>query len=139
MDQLYTKHLGSISTLADKIKDTLDSIPSNDGTMEEEEIRYALDNALDKLLDAKRAIEYYTKPTKEGVLIENSSGKFQIMFDEGGKSYEFSCSYPIELYIDGIWISGHVEHTSINSESGYYFYGANKPFLREGMRARIRD
>lgn len=55
--KLYTKYLQDISNLAKKLDNALDELPScSDGeTMEEQEIRYALQRVADKLNDAKMA------------------------------------------------------------------------------------
>lgn len=147
-NQLYTKHLKNISTLAEELNSTLDKLPgcSDDETMEETEIRYALNHAAEKLNDAKIAIEHFSKPAKEGHLRENSSGKFEIDFKKGDSSYPLSCGNDLEVYleedpeknIEAGWYAGRVEHTTMNGQTGYYFYGPGKPFLYSGMKARQR-
>lgn len=145
-DKLYTKYLLDINSLAEKLGDALDNLPSccDKETMEEEGIRNALYIAAEKLNDAKRAIEYYSKPTKEGHLRENSSGKFEIDYCNGGTSYPLSCGCSLEVYlqedieadIEEGWYAGRVEHTG---GKGYYFYGPGKPSLYDGMKVRTRE
>lgn len=79
----------------------------------------------------------------EGTLREAENGKFEL-FDEMGEYIKyFSCGSPIECYVEyegkKQWIDGRVEYTTRNGESGYYFVGADKPFLYTGMRARVRE
>lgn len=148
-DKLYTKYLSEISSLAQKLDNALDNLPSccDKETMEEEEIRNALYRAAEKLNDAKYAIEHFSKSTEEGYLRENSSGKFEIDYCLGGTSYPLSCGCSLEVYlqedpeadIEEGWYSGRVEHSSRDGKSGYYFYGPGKPFLYDGMRVRTRD
>lgn len=138
---LYTKYLYEIEALAKKLDDALDELPGcDDETMEEENIRGALYHAADKLNDAKRAIEYFKRPTEEGYLIQNKNGRFEM------NDREFTSGSSIEVYlkkdpknnIEEGWYSGRVEYTHRDNQEGYYFFGANKPFLTEGMKARIR-
>lgn len=143
-NSLYIKYLDDISRLSDKLRDALDSLPScsDDETMEETEIRHSLDKAAEALNYAKIDIIYFSRPVKQGRLASSSGGKFYVSFNEGGKSYDLSCSSPIEIYLNGDfahdieagWYAGRVEH---NGE-GYYFYGPGKPLLFEGMKVRTR-
>ena len=63
----------------------------------------------------------------------------EISYDDGSAD-ELSCGFPIEVFLPGNervdegWHYGRVE----NREGKYYFFGADKPFLNIGMRARIR-
>ncbi|AKN32417.1 hypothetical protein Ccar_16750 [Clostridium carboxidivorans P7] len=143
-DKLYTKYLSDITSLAEKLDNALNNLPScSDGeTMEESEIRSAIYRAAENLNDAKWAIEHFSKPVKEGRLRKNSYGKFEIDFNQGGTSYPLSCGRSIEIYLaadeeigrDGGWYSGRVEHNN----QGYYFYGQWKTLLYDGMKVRER-
>lgn len=140
-NSMYTKYYNEIRSLAAKLDDLLDELPCyDDETMEEENIRGALYKAADKLNDAKRAIEYFSRPTAEGYLTQNRNGRFEMNGHEltSGSAIEVYLNKDYENNIDGGWYSGRVEHTRMENQEGYYFYGANKPFLCEGMRVRIR-
>lgn len=138
---LYKAHFNEISSLANKLSDTLDELPSCDESMEECEIREALYKAAEALSDAKDAIEYFSKTAEEGTLKLTSSGKFVMAFKNGEESYPLSCGRRIEVYldedpskhIDSGWYVGRVEHNG-----QYYFYGSGKPNLYKGMKVRIR-
>ena len=145
-NKLYVANEYEIKSLAQKLQDTLYKLPGNhtDEAMEETEIRYALDKAQEALSDAQRAIEYFTKPVHQGVLVQNNNGKFVLKFDDGGSSYPFSCGSSIEIYLaydleESGWYAGRVEHTTRDGQTGYYFYGPGKPFLYSCMKARIRE
>lgn len=100
-----------------------------------ENIIESLDKAIDRL---KR----YSLPTIEGKLIEDKErNKFELVRDNGkGLGWFFSCGDYLEVFNDGEWYSGNVEHTTRNDYTGYYFYNSDlqHPFLYEGMRVRIR-
>lgn len=140
---LYIKHECEIKSLCNKLQDTLDKLPgcSENETMEETEIRYALQKAADALNDAVRKIEYFQLPVKEGCLEKLNNNKFQLNFYDGTLPHTFSCGSSIEIYIDDPeaniepgWYAGRVEHNG----QGYYFYEHGKPMLSSGMKARIR-
>lgn len=142
-NELYTKYLKEISILAENLDNVLDKLPCIDReTMEEGEIRYTIYKAAEKLNDAKRTIIHFSKPTKEGYLRENSSGKFEIKYKDGDTSYPLSCGNSLEVYLKNDrrdvereegWYSGRVEYSD-----GYYFYGPGNPNLYNGMKARQR-
>ena len=141
--ELYKNYLKEISLLAENLDNVLDSLPCFDSeTMEESEIRYAIYKASEKINDAKRTIIQFSKPTKEGYLRENSSGKFEIKYKDGDTSYPLSCGNSLEVYLKNDrqdvereegWYSGRVEYSD-----GYYFYGPGNPNLYSGMKARQR-
>jgi len=139
----YIQHLREINVLAEKLDDTLDSLPgcSDNETMEETEIRCAIYRAAEKLNDAKRAIEHFTKATKEGTLKKNDLDRYEIHFKKG-ESHSLSCGSSLEVYLkddreeverEEGWYSGSVEHSD-----GYYFRGPGNPKLKTGMKVRIR-
>ncbi|MDP4146179.1 MAG: DUF5348 domain-containing protein [Bacillota bacterium] len=140
--ELYTKYLGQISLLAEKLDNLLDRLPCFENeTMEESEIRHSIYEVAEKLNDAKRAINYFSKPTKEGYLIQDSNGKFKIAYYSGGTSYPLGCGSSIEVYLQGSrdlkidegWYCSRVEYSN-----GYYFYGFGNPRLFNGMKVRTR-
>lgn len=141
-NSMYTKYYSEIRSLAAKLNDLLEELPgcSDDETMEEEAIRGSIYQAADKLNDAKRAMDYFTRPTDEGYLEQNRNGRFEM------NDHEFTSGSAIEVYLNEDkenhikegWYAGRVEYTRRDDQEGYYFYGANKPFLEYGMKARIR-
>lgn len=150
-DKLYTKHLSEISSLAQKLDNALENLPRlGKETMEEEEVSNALYRAAEKLNDAKYAIEHFSKSTEEGYLKEDLTGRFVIVYCNGGTSYPLSCGCPLEVYlkedteadIEEGWYAGRVEH---RISKGYYFHGPSyfngpgKASLYDGMRVRTRE
>lgn len=137
---LYIENRFEIKHLAEKLQNTLDKLPgcSESETMEETEIRHALQKAADTLYDTAREIEYFQLSVKEGYLEKLSNDKFQLVFNDEMLPHVFSCGSPIEVYLDDSeepgWCAGRVEHNG----QGYYFYGPGKPMLYAGMKARIR-
>lgn len=89
---------------------------------------------------AADTIESYSRPIKEGYLIENPDGQFEIECVNGGGSYPLCCGMEIEILIsvDG-WIAGRVEYTIMHNK-GYYFHNEElkHPILYSGMKTRIR-
>ncbi|MGH4117188.1 DUF5348 domain-containing protein [Clostridium sp.] len=142
-NDLYIEHLKEISLIAGNLDNVLDKIMCLDcETMEESEIRHAIYKASEKLNDAKRIIIYFSKPTKDGYLRENSSGKFEIKYKDGTTSYPLSCGSSLEIYLKNDrpdvereegWYSGRVEYSD-----EYYFYGPGNPKIYSGMIARQR-
>ena len=109
----------------------------------EDKIAYRyLEGIVEKMDVAIDRIEHYSRPAKEGTLREMDNEKFELLDKNGKHVRSFSCGSPIECFIEyddeAEWHSGRVEHTTRDGYSGYYFYGADKPFLYTGMRARIR-
>jgi len=90
--------------------------------------------------DIEDTLENYSSPIKEGYLIQNSSGQFEIEFINGGGSYPLCSGKDIEILItvDG-WMMGRVEYTIMHNK-GYYFYNEElkHPALYSGMKTRIR-
>lgn len=72
--------------------------------------------------DIEDTIENYSSPIKEGYLIKNSSGQFEIECANGDGIYPLYSGKDIEILInvDG-WIMGKVEYTIMNNK-GYYFH-----------------
>jgi hypothetical protein len=99
-----------------------------------------IENLFSDIATAADIIENYSRPIKEGYLIENSSGQFEIECINGGGNYPLCCGYNIEILIsvDG-WKMGRVEHTIMHNK-GYYFYNEElkHPALYSGIKTRIR-
>lgn len=145
LDKNYVKAENIISKTRYELKKVLDDVSSN-GT-ENSKAFSEIEYLLEKLEDVETDLQYLNKPTKEGSLIKADGGKFYIAYDDGEESYPLSCGNSLEVYlkedssedVEEGWHIGRVEHTSKNGQTGYYFYGANKPFLYQGMRARKRN
>lgn len=141
MDKEYTRALDIIWKAKVDLKKIYDNAAAK--TFEDKKAYKAIERLVESLENTEETIEHYNKPAKDGTLMEDVRGKFYIEFSDGSSSYPFSCGSSIEVYlkddpeedIDQGWYSGRVEH---NGE-GYYFYGANKPMLYTGMRARVRE
>jgi len=101
-----------------------------------------IENIIERLDTAIDRLKRYSLPTIEGRLIEDRDrSKFELVRDNGkGLGWFFSCGDYLEVFDDGEWYSGRVEHTTKNDYTGYYFYNSDleHPFLYEGMRVRIR-
>jgi hypothetical protein len=99
-----------------------------------------IENLFSEIKAATDTIENYSRPFKEGYLIENSSGQFEIECINGGGSYPLCCGNKIEILInvDG-WKTGRVERTILHNK-GYYFYNKELkyPALYTGMKTRLR-
>lgn len=115
----------------------LDSILAKEpGTKGEEnkEAYFLLEDLAERLSRSRDYLDYLNAPTKEGVLRESESGKFYVEFTDGAESHLLSCGNSLELLLDDEWIIARVE-----AKNGkYYFYNGDKPYLSEGMRARLR-
>lgn len=141
MDNNYIKALDII----EKAKYDLSKIyeKGTTETLEDKKAYKEIEKVLDCLDDAKDTIIHYNKPIWEGSLMENENGKFSIEFNDGSSPHALSCGSSLEVYlredsdedVDEGWHSGRVEANN----KGYYFYGANKPMLYQGMRVRIRE
>ncbi|MCX7843236.1 MAG: DUF5348 domain-containing protein [Clostridia bacterium] len=140
MDNNYLKLNNQLTNLKADLQKLIDTGSTKSF---EDKIAYGyIESLFDSVDMAIYKIEHFSKPTIEGTLHENASGKFDLLDRSGKYITYFSCGSPIECFIeeDGEkqWIAGRVEHTTKNGNSGYYFYGGDKPFLHNGMRARIR-
>lgn len=143
-DENYLRAEDTISQTRYRLQKLLEN--SSTKGLENHEAYREIENLLEHLEDAERSLQYLSKPTKEGKLIESDGGKFYIAYDDGTESYLLSCGNNLEVYlqedleedVEEGWHIGRVEHRSKNGQEGYYFYGANKPFLYQGMRARKR-
>ena len=136
MDNVYHKSKEKLENFIYGMKKMVEQAPSK--TFEDEMICRKLEGLVEKMDDVVYAIEHYSKPAREGTLRKIENGKFDLI-DAGGKSIAyFSCGSSIEceLEYDGEleWFAGRVEYR----DGGYYFYGADKPYLYNGMKARVR-
>ena len=127
-------------SLINKLKSELKQLSDIENLkgLENLEAYSSIDHLIDELSAAERTLSYLNMPTKEGTLQESSDGKFFIVFTDGSESYSLGCGHSLELYSDGEWLIGRVEHRRTTGQDGYYFYGDQKPFLYSGMRARLR-
>lgn len=71
---------------------------------------------------------------KEGYLREMPNGRFELLDKKGKQITYFTCGSPIQIYYGNEWIEGRIE---ADREGNYYFYGADKPYLHSGMKARL--
>lgn len=143
-DENYLRANDIINQARYKLQKLFDN--SSTKGLENQEAYKEIETLLEHLEDAEKSLEYLSKPTKEGRLAKDLGGKFFIAYDDGTESYNLSCGSTVEVYlqedleedVEEGWHIGRVEHKSKNGQEGYYFYGANKPFLYEGMRSRKR-
>jgi len=88
------------------------------------------------ILSLARFVEYVQKPRKEGQIFLQDNGRY-LMTTTG---IEFTCGWPIEVFIDGQgWQMGNVEHSE--KYGGYYFYnftGEENCRLHDGMQVAVR-
>lgn len=132
----YTKAQDIINRTRIDLTRILDDIGKNQ-TAEDREAYSTLDRIIEELEGAEDYLNYLNSPAKEGILMLNrNNDKYYIAYDNGTESYDLSCGYKLELFLDGEWIIGRVEARG-NGE--YYFYGADKPSLSYGMKVRKRD
>ena len=137
MDNQY---ITALKTFIEKTKSEAEKIhEDNPGEeLEDNEVSKALKVLVEKLDDIKSTIEYYSRSTNEGYLVENSSGKYVIKFLNGDSSNEIICGNNLEVYVNGKgWKSGRIEYSE---DKGYYFYNAEElyPKLYTDMKVRIR-
>lgn len=83
--------------------------------------------------EAIAELEHLNRPAKEGVLVLNSQGRYNL---DSMPSLYFTCGDIIEVYVDSNWYRGRIEHDS----KDYYFcnYDGNNIPLFEGIKARVR-
>mgnify|MGYP001561439854 FL=1 len=115
-------------------------IEANEKSFENERAYISIENLLSEFETVMDTIDYYSKPSKEGHLIKNPDGIFEIEYINGGSNYPLHCGNDIEIFInvDG-WKAGRVESSSRNNV-GYYFYNEEPEnhALYSGMKARLR-
>ena len=116
--------------------ETILKAAENNKALEDKEAYYTLDNIIERLERAEDYLNYLNTPTKKGILMLNhDNNKYYIAYDDGTESYDLSCGYKLELFLDDEWNIGRVE---ARGDGEYYFYGCGKPSLFTGMKARKR-
>lgn len=129
----YISTFEKIKALELEITRQLDTIVDDideENSLEEKIAFISLERLQEHLQYYNDTVEYLLKDTLEGLLKCDDTGKFYL------ENKYFSCGSSIELFIEDEWHIGAVEYDDVQ---GYYFKGANKPVLREGMKARIRQ
>ena len=115
-------------------------IKAYEKSFENERAYISIENLLSEFETVMETIEYFSKPSKEGYLIENHNGVFEIEYNNGGSNYPLYCGDNIEIFVnaDG-WKAGRVESTRRNN-IGYYFYNEEPEnhALYNGMKVRLR-
>lgn len=112
--------------------------------LENQEAYNKIDALVEELEDINRNLNYLGAPTREGILVKGSNGKFYISFDDGD-NYQLSCGCSLEIYLkDDIsdekkWFIGRVEYNNGYYFNCYYFHPESRPILHENMRVRIRE
>jgi len=115
-------------------------IKTNGKSFENERICISVDNLLTEFETVIDTIDYYSKPSKEGYLIENSNGVFEIEYTNGGSNYPIYRGNNIEIFIDvDGWKLGRIDRNPGDGR-GYYFYNEKPEIhtLYNGMKARLR-
>lgn len=132
MDVNYLNARDKISYLKGDLEKILDKADYKG--MENRACYSEIERLQEALDDAIRSIEYYSRPVREGKLIALPNGRFEIC------DRELTSGSSLEIYHEEEkeWVAGRVEYRRTDEKEGYYFYGDDKPFLYEGMRARIR-
>lgn len=138
MDTNYLEAVAIIQNTRTKLKKVI--IKAKKEGFEDKKSRGILEKLFSEIETAVDTIEDYSRPIKEGYLIENSNGQFEIQCINGGGSYPLCCGKDIEILInvDG-WKTGRVENTIMHNK-GYYLYNEElkHPALYSGMKTRIR-
>ncbi len=131
LDEKYLELIKLIKEMKSKIEEDYKNAPG-EGFENLQAFRIA-DYLKDELEEAIYDLEMLTRTTLEGSLVLNSQGRFNL---DTAENLYFTCGSPIEMFIEGEWHNGLVEH---NGES-YYFYCYDKDdtVIEEGMKARIR-
>lgn len=143
MDTRYLRVLDKIRYVKEAADDAVNHGPYK--TFEDKKAIKALEHLIEHLEDAESILERFSKPAKEGVLVEQSDEKFHVEYNDGGESYPLSCGSSLEVYfnredwdndIDDVgWYSGRVEF----KDGHYYFYGpGGNQMLYTGMKVRMR-
>lgn len=144
MDINYLKALDKLSFSKAEIERLWEEAQKQGKSFEDKQAYNILENIIGEMEAAVDRLKRYSLPTIEGKLREMDNGKFELLDDSGKYITYFSCGSMIECYCydeyeeENRWFSGRVEYKSENDQRGYYFSGADRPFLYTGMRARIR-
>lgn len=140
MDVKYSIARDEMSLLKTKLKKVLNEAPYEGF---ENKIAYQkIEELLEQIDSAISEIDQFSKPAVEGILRKNDLGRYELIDSNGSYIGYFTSGSPIECFVDFggelDWVAGRVEHRRKDGQADYYFYGADNPFLFEGMRARIR-
>jgi len=131
LNKKYLEVLNELKVFNEKNKNLLKTEPSNNF---EDEKAYSIIEYITREIDeAAHELDHLTREVREGVLLLNSQGRYNL---DTMPEFYFTCGNIIEVYIDGQWQRGRVEHDN----KDYYFCnyeGCNLQFF-EGMQARVR-
>ena len=137
MDSNYLEVRNKMLLVSNELRKVLDR--SANTSFEENLVYCKVENLLEKISSIADDINHFALPTKTGTLRKMDNGRFELVSATGKQITYFSCGSLIECqvkYDDEMqWFAGRVEYR----DGGYYFYGVNKPFLYNGMPARIRE
>lgn len=142
MNEKYRKLKFQVEDLLLKVGNLVEN--SSGGGFEDRLVLRQFERLQEALQDTVYELEHYSKPVKAGTLRRMENGKFELIDGYGKSIAYFSCGNSIECFVEvdeeTAWAAGRVEYTSRGGEEGYYFYSreAGHPFLKDGMKARIR-
>lgn len=138
MDTNYLEIITIIQNTETKIKEIITKVTKE--SFEDKKGYSSVQNFLSEIEIVTDTLEYYSRPIKEGYLIKNSNGQFEIKCINNGGRYPLYCGNHIEILINTEgWKTGIVKSTNICNK-GYYFYNEElkHPALYTGMKTRIR-
>jgi len=131
MDQAYTTAKDIIADSHKELARLLEIAAQAAGA--DQAAHALISSLLDKMSAAEKELTYLGSQIKEGLLTIGQDEKYGIQFAEGG-GYPLEVGSHLELFSDEEWHLGRVEARG----GRYYFYGEGRPFMRPGMKARIR-
>jgi len=138
MDAIYLEAVEIIQSARSKLEKLI--IKNSGKSFENERACISIDNLLTEFETVMDSMNYYSKPSKEGHLVKNSNGLFEIEYINGGSNYPIYRGNTIEIFInvDG-WKAGEIERNH-GDNGGYYFYNEEPEnhALYAGMKARLR-
>jgi hypothetical protein len=137
MDTNYLEAIAIIQSTRAKLEKVI--LKANKEDFENKKSYSCIENFISEIERITDTIDYYSRPIKEGYLIKNSSGQFEIECINKGGNYPLLHGDNIEIIISSEgWKTGRVGST-INNK-GYYFYNEElkDSELYSGMKARIR-
>jgi len=153
ISQVVTKNAQDLNSLLEAVKAKMEAVEMlyplleqvSENSAESSELRRLMvicgGHFADTIHTIADRVKYLTRPRTEGKLVLGSDGKYRLDTD----GHMFSCSSPIEVYINDPgslghgWQFGRVEHRE--SMGGYYFrsYTCDDHRLYPGMLAAVRD
>ena len=127
----YLELLDDLKELNSKAEDVLKKEPQDN--FEEEKAYSIIEYIYTELSEAIHELEHLTREVKEGLLLLNSQGRYNL---DTMTEFYFTCGNIIEVDVEGQWQRGRIEHDN----EDYYFcnYEGKNIHLYEGMKARIR-